>query len=262
MTPNTVTLDIQSRVAWLTLNRPDALNAISREMVAELNAAIDHIECAGPDTVRVLVITGAGRAFCAGADLASVAASAGQSGPSMPAAIQMLLRRVRKLPLPVIAALNGITMGGGLELALHCDIVVAADNAKIADAHANVGVLPGAGGAALLPRLIGPAFAKYMVFSGATVSAADLHRLGLIVQIFAPDELATGARALAERLASKSPLGLARMKRLIDDGLEQANLDTALAMELTANELHAHSHDYAEGLAAFHGKRAPLFTGH
>lgn len=257
----TIDLNIQSRVAWLTLNRPEALNALSREMLGEISAVLDSIAAAGTDEVRVLVITGAGRAFCAGADLQSVAASSGLAGPSMPEAIQALLRRIRKLPIPVIAAINGIAMGGGLELAIHCDILVAADTAKIADAHANVGVLPGAGGAALLPRLVGPVFAKYMVFTGETVMAPELHRLGLIAKLFAPTELDAGTRALAERLAQKSPLGLARMKRLIDDGLEQANLDTALAMEITANELHAHSQDYAEGLAAFREKRTPRFTG-
>lgn len=261
MTFETIDLQIQSHVAWLALNRPDALNALSREMLVELAAALDQVEQAGPDAVRVLVVTGRGRAFCAGADLQSVAASAGTQGPSMPQAIQAFLRRLRKLPLPVIAAVNGIAMGGGLELAMHCDFIVASDSARIADAHANVGVLPGAGGAALLPRLVGPAFAKYMVFSGESVPAAELHRLGLIVKLFTPDELEPGTRALAARLAQKSPLGLSRMKRLIDDGLEQANLDTALAMEITANELHAHSHDYAEGLAAFREKRSPRFTG-
>lgn len=260
MSYQTIELQIQSRVAWVSLNRPQALNAITKPMLAELSEVMDRILAVGPEEVRVLVISGRGRAFCAGADLQAVQESL-QTGPSMPEAIQTALRRLRKLPLPVIACVNGLAMGGGLELAMHCDIVVAAETAKLADAHANVGVLPGAGGAALLPRLIGPVFAKYMVFSGDAVPASELHRLGLIAKLFAPEELEGGTRQLAERIAQKSPLGLARMKRLIDDGLEQANLDTALAMELSANELHAFSEDYAEGLAAFHEKRAPRFTG-
>lgn len=257
----TIELIVKSQVAWITLNRPAALNAISREMLQELTVAIDHVITLVPADVRVLVVTGAGRAFCAGADLQSVSGTTENSCDSMPHAIQSFLSRLRKLPLPVIASINGLAMGGGLELALHCDIIVANESAKIADAHANVGVLPGAGGAAILPRLIGPVFAKYMVFTGETVTAADLYRLGLIAKVFSASELAEGTRTLAERIAQKSPLGLARMKRLIDDGLEQSNLDTALAMELIANELHSHSHDYAEGISAFLEKRQPRFIG-
>lgn len=261
MNYETLQVAINNRVAWVTLNRPDALNALSVTMLAEIEALLHRLE--NDDDARVLVLTGAGRAFCAGADLKGVAAEAASDQPAKPflERVQACFLKLRAFPKPVIAALNGVAMGGGLELAMCCDIIVAADDAKIADAHANVGVLPGAGGCAVLPRLIGAPFAKLMVFSGETVLAPELHRLGLIARLFPREGLADGARALAERIADKSPLGLRHMKRLIDQGLEQANVATALSMELVANASYGHSLDFAEGMAAFAERRKPVFVG-
>lgn len=261
MNYQTLSVATTNRVAWITLNRPEVLNALSVSMLMEIEEVLDRL--AKEDEVRVLVISGAGRAFCAGADLTGVADEASDEAPAKPFLeyVQHCFLKLRAMPKPVIAAINGIAMGGGLELAMCCDILVAADDAKIADAHANVGVLPGAGGCAVLPRLVGPAFAKYMVFSGETVMAPELHRLGLIAKLFPRDGLVEGTRALAERIAEKSPLGLRHMKRLIDQGLEQASVSTALSMELVANAGYGHSHDFAEGMAAFAERRKPAFKG-
>jgi len=163
--------------------------------------------------------------------------------------------------MPVIAALNGATMGGGLELAMHCDIVVAIETARIADAHANVGVIPGAGGCALLPRLIGPQLAKYMLFTGGSLSAAQLHRAGLISQIFAPDEFMTGVESLAKQIANRSPLGLQWMKRLVHECLKKPHVEDALWLEIMANREYSQSHDMQEGVAAFVARRPAKFLG-
>ncbi|WP_321886174.1 enoyl-CoA hydratase/isomerase family protein [Burkholderia cenocepacia] len=251
----------ENRVAWLTLSRPEALNALSPDMLDEIAHALETVT--GDGDTRVLVVTGAGRAFCAGADLKGVGASTAEGdGPlGFLANVHRVFESVRTLPMPVIAAVNGLAMGGGLELAMHCDIVVAAESAKLADAHANFGVIPGCGGAALLPRLIGPAYARYLLFSGDSVPAAELYRIGFIAKLFAPGALVTGTQALAERIAEKSPLGLRITKRIVAEGLEQADLAGALKLELEANVEYGKSYDMNEGMAAFAQRRKPQFRG-
>ncbi|MBB5503396.1 enoyl-CoA hydratase/isomerase family protein [Paraburkholderia sp. MM5384-R2] len=251
----------ENRVAWITLAKPDALNALSPDMLDEIAHALESVK--GDGETRVLVITGTGRAFCAGADLKGVGAStAGGEGPlEFLAKVHRVFERVRTLPLPVIAAVNGLAMGGGLELAMHCDIVVASDTAKLADAHSNFGVIPGCGGAALLPRLVGPAYAKYLLFSGESVPAAELHRIGFVSKLYAADQLVTGTQALAERIAEKSPLGLRITKRLVADGLEQRDISAALKLELEANAEYGRSFDMTEGMTAFAERRKPQFRG-
>lgn len=251
--------------AWITLDRPDAMNALSDTMCREMLAAIEQIE--HDPEVRVLVLTGAGRAFCAGADLKGVLdASADAPGADDPLnafldRVAGTIDRLRALPKPTIAALNGLTMAGGLELAMACDLMIAAESARIGDAHANFGVFPGAGGAAVLPRRIGPTAAKYLLFTGDTMAAADLVPLGLVNRVVPDGELVTEVDKLASRIASKSPLVLRRMKQAVADGLDQPQA-TALRLERLVLDAHRHSHDIREGLAAFVGKRKPEFKGY
>ena len=155
---------------------------------------------------------------------------------------------------------RGLALAGGLELVLCCDLVVAAESAKIGDAHANYGLIPGGGGSVRLPRKIGPTRAKYLMYTGEFLDAAALERMGLVNQVVPDAALEETVAALAARLGEKSPLGLKLMKQLTDDGLEQPK-DAALRNELMAIAVHSRSQDWAEGLAAFTEKRKPNFTG-
>lgn len=254
----TIAVDHADRVAWITLDRPDRLNTINDQMVTEIGETLDQVERDGE--TRVVVVTGRGRAFCAGADLAADA-DAFDRIPAFVERTQELLLRLRALPLPVIAAVNGLAMGGGLELALSADVVVAAAGAPIGDGHANVGVLPGAGGATVLPRRIGPGLAKYLLFTGDTVPAEDLHHAGLVARLFPPEQLLAGTGEIAARIAEKSPLQLRAVKRLVAEGLSADSEAAALRLELAAVREHVRSHDMAEGVSAFLDKRPPAYLG-
>ena len=244
---------------WIRLNRPEAMNSLTPEVLSGIDQALSDAE--GNQDVRAVVLTGTGRAFCAGADLKDVRSQSGSDGPRLFLdSVLATMNRLDSFPKPVIAALNGLALAGGLELVLCCDLVLAARGAKIGDAHANYGLLPGGGGSVRLPRVIGPTRAKYLLFTGEFLSADELVEAGLVNQVVDPDELEAATQALVDKIASKSPLGLRRMKALVDDGLQQP-VETALRLELLASEVHSHSADQREGLLAFEEKRAPRFIG-
>jgi enoyl-CoA hydratase/carnithine racemase len=246
-------------VARLTLNRPKALNALNLAILAELDRRLSQI--AADDQLRVLVLTGAGAAFCAGADLKEVLAT--QQSPGEPDFLDranVVYGRLRNFPKPVIAALNGVTMAGGLELAMCADLVVAAESASIADAHANYGVYPGAGGAAVLPRLIPLNMAMYLLLTGKSLSAAEMKACGLVCEIHPDSELAEAALQLANHIAGKSPLALRRIKEVARASSDKTR-DEALLHEQVLLRQHLRSSDLQEGLQAFAEKRAPQFQG-
>lgn len=239
------------------------MNALSPGLLDELDAAL--AAAAEDPAVRALVVAGSGRAFCAGADLSFALDSLSEGGDGAPllAFIERageVLGRVASFPKPVIAAVNGLALAGGLELVLCCDLVVAAESARFADAHANYGLLPGAGGAVRLARRIGANRAKYLLFTGEMASASELAAAGLVNAVAPDQELVLAVDKLVEAIADKSPLGLAAMKRLVDEGLEQP-LDVALRLEVEALKTHVGSRDMREGLAAFSEKRKPHFEG-
>lgn len=259
MSEAVVVAEVRNRSMWIRLNRPGAMNSLTPELLLGLDQALEEAEHR-VDIVSV-VLTGTGRAFCAGADLKYVRSQAGENGTGQ--FLQDVLRtmtRLDRFPKPVIAALNGITLAGGLELVLCCDLVIAARSTKIGDAHANYGLLPGGGSSVRLPRVIGVNRAKYLLFTGDFASATEMMEAGLVNQVVDDDQLEVAAQKLADRMAGKSPLGLRRMKALVDDGLEQTEA-TALRLELLASEAHGYSADLREGLAAFEAKRPPNFTG-
>lgn len=252
--------EVRDGAAWITLNRPAALNALTPDMVAGLDRALDRAEA---DDVKAVVLTGTGRAFCAGADLKFARRTTGGDEAAMARFLESVLvvmNRLERFPRPVIAAVNGVAVAGGLELVLCCDLVVAARSARIGDAHINFGLLPGGGSSIRLPRKIGPTRAKHLLFTGEMLPADELVACGLVNEVVDDGALMRAVGRLVARLADKSPLVLRRVKALVDDGLDQP-VQTALRLELLASEAHAHSHDMKEGLAAFEEKRKPNFIG-
>lgn len=254
-----VLVDIRAGSVWVTLNRPAALNAITPEMVAGITAAL---ALADDPAIKAVVLMGTGRAFCAGADLKYVSATQSDEagGARFLDNILDMMARLETCPRPVIAAVNGLALAGGLELVLCCDLVIAARSAKLGDAHANFGILPGGGSSVRLPRKIGPTRAKYLLFTGDFIPADDLVACGLVNEVVDDAELTVAVERLVAKLGSKSSLVLRRMKALVADGLEQPK-DVALRLELLACEVHARSHDLKEGLAAFEERRKPSFIG-
>ncbi|NBS92444.1 MAG: enoyl-CoA hydratase/isomerase family protein [Betaproteobacteria bacterium] len=251
----------------LTLARPKALNAINDVMVAAFNRVLDDAQADAGCTA--IVITGEGRSFCSGADLKSARARAEGSGSegadratrAFVRSVTDLMLRIECFPCPVIAAVQGMALAGGLELVLCCDLVLAADSAKFGDAHANYGLLPGGGGSVRLPRKIGPTRAKQMMFTGELFSAATMRDWGMVNEVVSDIDLNVRVENLLERLANKSPIGLRQMKRLVDEGLKMSP-NAALELEQTVFAEHSLTHDRREGLAAFAEKRQPRFTGY
>lgn len=245
--------------AWLRLDRPHAKNALDLATLDALDAALSGL--LADDAVRVILVGSANDAFCAGADLKGLAALDIASDPiAVPRRVQATLARVRNAAKPVIAAINGVTLAGGLELAMACDIRIAARSARIGDGHLRAGVIPGAGSAAVLPRLIGSGRAKLMLYSGELWAAQRCFEAGLVDLLCDDENLVAEVEALAARIAQMSPLGLAVTKKLVDD-MEIQSVEDALQAELDANSQYSLSDDFAEGLRAFAEKRKPRFTG-
>ena len=248
--------------AWVRLNRPAAFNTLCPELVAQFESALD--DAATSPEVNAVVIVGTGRAFCAGADLKFLGTLPEAERADATAAflqrVLELMMRIERFAKPVIGLVNGIATGGGMELLLCCDLVIADERARLGDGHANFGLLPGGGASARLPRKIGPTRAKYLLFTGDLLPASYFLEAGLVNEIAPEGTLGERAEGLIAKLANKSPLGLRRMKELVDDGLEQPR-DVALRNELIFGGLHAHSFDQQEGLKAFNEKRKPQFRG-
>jgi enoyl-CoA hydratase/carnithine racemase len=261
-----VRVDRRGAALWATLDRPRSLNGITPDTVTGLHAALDRAE--SDPTVRAVVLAAAGRVFCAGADLSHVGgtrrvevADAAPDGlREFLEAVGGLLDRIEAFGKPVVAAVQGLAVAGGLELVLACDIVVAARSAAFGDAHANYGLLPGGGASVRLPRRVGPSTARQLMFTGATVPAADLAHTDLVTHLVDDADLAATVDELVDSIAAKSPLGIARMKELLLAGVALP-AEEALRREIDAAAEHAHSADFAEGLAAFADRRRPVFTG-
>jgi enoyl-CoA hydratase/carnithine racemase len=257
---NAVAGEERAGALWVRLQREEALNSLNYDVLAGLEAAMDAAESS--ESARALVLTGTGRAFSAGADLSVVEGSGSDPGAfeRFLAAVGKTMARLERLPLPTIAAINGLALAGGLELVLCCDLAIAAEGATIGDAHANYGLLPGGGATVRLPRRVGPALAKQLMFTGAFLEAGELRHSGLLNDVVPAARLEEAVDELVAALAARSPLGLARMKALVDDALEQPAA-VGLRAELLASSLHGHSVDMREGLAAFREKRDPKFIG-
>ncbi len=262
MVGETVVFERDQAIGVLTLNRPDALNALTVEMLDRMGEIL--VDVAARREVRALILTAAGeKAFCVGADLKGRAQEyeADGAGPDpLAERVRRVFGLVEDLPLPVIAAINGYALGGGLELALACDLRVAAERAKFGLPEAKVGSMPGAGGTQRLTRALGPARAKELMFTAEFVDAAEARRIGLVNRVFPNDGLMAGARALAGTIASRAPLSIRAIKTAVNL-CQDASLEAGLAFERTAHAVLRASHDRREGIQAFVEKREPRFTG-
>lgn len=257
-----VLVDTRGAVRVVTLNRPASLNSFSGALHAELLAAL---EAAAADTaVRAIVVTGAGRGFCAGQDLGDAAMVASTDGaPDVGAVIERYYRplalRVQAMPVPVIAAVNGVAAGAGASFALGCDIVLAARSAVFVQAFSKIGLVPDCGGTWLLPRLVGRARALALAMTGDKLPAEEAERIGLIWRAVDDAALLDQAIALAERLAAMPSRALAETRRTMDAASTMGYAD-ALALEASVQRELGRAHDFAEGVAAFLAKRAPRFS--
>jgi enoyl-CoA hydratase len=255
---NYVTLDISDRIATITINRPDKLNALNVATIMELGACID--ECGTRDDVGAVVLTGAGRAFAAGADIVELAALSAVEAHALAARGQAVFRRFETSPNPTIAAVNGFALGAGCELAMSCHMRIAADSAKLGQPEVKLGLAPGYGGTQRLPRLVGRGRALQMLLSGEAIDAAEALRIGLVNRVVPPAELLQSARALAGDMLKLAPLAIAACIEAVDVGLE-SGLEAGLAVEARAFGVLASTSDVKEGTAAFLAKRAATFTG-
>ena len=255
----TVLLERQGHLATLTLNRPESLNAINVALVHDLQAACGELET--DEQVRVVLLRGAGeRAFCVGADLKERKGMGLPETQKLRAALVHSFRRLNALPMPTIAAVHGWALGGGFELALCCDLIVAAEDARFGLTEVTLGIMPGGGGTQLLPRLIGKSLAKLLIYTGRRIEASEAERLGIAVRVVPQAELESAALALAEEIAANAPISLRQAKKAIDSGFH-LDLDTAFAFEAEIYNATLLSEDRLEGLRAFAEHRKPEYKG-
>ena len=262
MTFETILFSIENGAARLTLNRPDRLNSFTVHMHGEIAEALDRIEA--DKSVRTLLITGAGRGFCAGQDLNDRAVTADSGPPDLGESVEKrynpLIRRLTSLPMPVVAAVNGVAAGAGASLAFAADIVIAAKSAKFIMSFANIGLVPDSGSSWALPRLAGQARALGMALTGEPLPAEQAAEWGLIWKCVEDDKLAEDANAMIAKFAAAPTRGLAETKKLIRTAFTRT-LDAQLDLECEQMRALGRSEDYREGVDAFLNKRKPSFTG-
>jgi len=246
-------------IATITLNRPDALNAFSKEVVEEVLQALEDVKA--DENVRVAVLTGAGeKAFSAGADIKAMKGMNALRARELSLMGQELCYEIENLEKPVIAAINGYALGGGLEVAMACDLRIAVENARVGQTEINIGLIPGWGGTQRLTRLIGKTKAKELVFSGKMIDAKAAEQLGILNLVVSADRFRETVRQFAVELAQKAPVAVKVAKALINKGADMS-LDAALALEREGFGVVASTEDLQEGVSAFAEKRKPMFKG-
>lgn len=259
MAEPTVMIQKEGGVCTLTLNRPEAMNSLSMELLGALHQALDEVQF--DPQVRCVIVTGAGdRAFCAGADLKERASMDENGVRRCLAQIRGVMDKVENLPVPTIAAVNGAALGGGTELALACDLRVVANTAKMGLTETSLAIIPGAGGTQRLPRIVGKAKAKEMIFLAQRLGANECLAIGLANRVVPPEDLLDAANTLAAEITRNGPVALKAAKRAIDRGMEM-DLASALVFESTCYEMTIPTEDRVEGLTAFREKRKPVYKG-
>ena len=252
----TVRFEKKDNIALVTIDRPEALNALNSTVIAELEQVVTELENDG--TVRAMILTGEGRSFVAGADIGEQYPLDLDGGRRWGQRGSALFRRMERLEFPTIAAVNGFALGGGCELAMSCDIILASEKAKFGQPEVGLGITPGFSGTQRLPRRVGVAKAKELIFSGRMVKADEAERIGLVNAVYAPEALLDGAMEMARSFAKNAPIAVKYAKACIDRGM-QTDIDSGIACE---NELFAMcfaTADQKEGMGAFLEKRTAEF---
>lgn len=248
--------DVKKGVLTITLNRPEAYNALRTNLLREMADTLDA--AALNDDVKAVLVTGGEKVFAAGADIKEMASldAVGVMNDPRPT----YWRRINAFPKPMVAAVNGFALGGGCELMMHCDIVIAGDNAQFGQPEINLGIIPGAGGTQRLVRAVGKSMAMQLVLSGEFISAEQGRDFGLVSEVVIPERTLERARQLAEKIATKPPIAVRLAKEAILKSYE-TTLDSGLNLERKAFTMLAATEDRNEGIAAFMEKRKPNFTG-
>ena len=253
---NNLQFDQRGRIGYVTINKPETLNALNSEILDELSAIFSDIQ--DEESVQAVILTGTGRAFVAGADISQMSKLSPMEMRALALKGQAVMNLIEDIEKPVLAAVNGFALGGGCELAMACDIRFAAETAKFGQPEVNLGIIPSFGGTQRLPRLVGKGMAKYLICSGELIDAQEAYRIGLVEKVFPTDALIQEAEKFLNTVLSKSPIGIRMSLNAINKGI---NLDikSAVAFEAEAAVNTFCSEDKAEGMRAFLEKRPALF---
>ena len=254
----TLRMTREGKTAIITFTRPEAMNALNSKVLSDLKVAIEDLE--KDDGIYAVIITGEGKAFVAGADIKEMMVKDPISAREFTFLGQSVLRNIENLSKPVIAAVNGVALGGGCELALACDMILASEKARLGFPEVGLGIHPGFGGTQRLPRLIGKARAKELIFTTDILDAREAERIGLVNRVVAPDQLMKEAHGVAKKIASKAPIAVRLAKSAINKGCEM-DLETGLAYEVESVSMTFATKDSKEGMKAFTERRKPEFEG-
>lgn len=257
-----VAFDVDGAVATITITRPERMNALDTHTLRALDAAVGRVQV--DPGIRAAILTGSGRAFSAGADVKEWAAetepSPGEQSDDWVSISHRLVSKLYRVPKPVVAAVNGVAVGAGLDLALACDFRFASEQARFGSVYIRIGFSPDAGASFLLPRIVGIEKAKELIYTGRIIDAAEADRIGLVGRVLPPDDLMAEASAFARQLASGPTVAIGLAKENIQD-LSLSTIESALKSEQRAGRLCALTSDHKEGLAAVNEKREPHFEG-
>lgn len=253
---NTIKYETKDGIACITINRPKAMNALNNEVLDELMSVFREFK--KDDEQKIAILTGEGKAFVAGADIAEMNALNAVEGRAMMTKGHNVMNYMEKIEKPIIAAVNGFALGGGCELSMACDIRIASEKAKFGQPEVGLGIIPGFGGTQRLPRLVGKGMGKYLIYTAEIIKAEEAQRIGLVEKVVAPEDLMETAIALAKVIASKAPLAVGAAKKAINVGYDM-DMVTASAFEIETFTTPFASEDKSEGMGAFLEKREAKF---
>ncbi|MDR1954229.1 MAG: enoyl-CoA hydratase/isomerase family protein [Clostridiales Family XIII bacterium] len=252
----TLRIDVNDDIAVVKINRPEALNALNGDVIDDLEDAFIHI--AQADEVKAAILTGEGKAFVAGADIAAMGKMSTMAGRDFMQRGQSVMALIESIEKPVVAAVNGFALGGGCELAMACDVRFASEKAKFGQPEVNLGIIPGFGGTQRLPRLVGKGMAKYLIYSAEIIGAEEALRIGLVEKVFPADELLPQAAAWLKQVLGKAPIAVRMAKVSINNGVNM-DIKSAIAFEAESMTAAFSSEDRVEGMSAFVEKRPAAF---